>query len=211
MFKAVNWERHGEVQSSAVPFGHALPLADLLVFGVVLQAITVPGVGSQIQRTTDSTAIFGLGNRREVVPMWPVSAPQGSKFPQWPISIQYGLWCQMRSITYNQIWTTNYPKLALELLSHTLSVVAGITEVACGGFDLYHSSILVMPWPLTHSGHCAVNLAITIPTSAHELQDTESDTMDEVDRDKLNKVGQATTPTHGTLGLDSNGLWLGTW
>jgi hypothetical protein len=47
----------------------------------------------------------------------------------------------------------------------------------------------------------------TIPTSAHELQDTESDTMDEVDRDKLNKVGQATIPTHGTLGLDSNDLW----
>jgi hypothetical protein len=31
--------------------------------------------------------------------------------------------------------------------------------------------------------------------------------MDELDRDKLSEVGQVTTPTHGAIGLDSNGPW----
>ena len=65
VFKVVDWEY---VQSSAVPPGHALPLTDLLEFGVDLQARAVPGVGLQTQRTTDSTAILNLRNRRGVVP-----------------------------------------------------------------------------------------------------------------------------------------------
>jgi hypothetical protein len=36
---------------------------------------------------------------------------------------------------------------------------------------------------------------------------TRSDMMDELDRDKLSEVGQVTTPTHGAIGLDSNGPW----
>jgi hypothetical protein len=117
-------------------------------------------------------------------------------------------------VIYNQIWT-NDPALTSELLSHAPSAAAGINEVACGGYSLYQSSMPVVLWSLhvslTHSGHCAVKLANTT-TSAHELRDTDSDMMDELDRDKLSEVGQVTTPTHGAIGLDSNGPWeSGEW
>jgi hypothetical protein len=78
---------------------------------------------------------------------------------------------------YNQIWT-NDPVLTSELLSHTPSAGAGITEVACVGCSLYHRSTAVVLWSLTHSGHCAVKWANTT-TSAQELRDTDSDMMDD--------------------------------
>ena len=51
---------------------------------------------------------------------------------------------------------------------------------------------------MTQSAQSAVNMANITPW-AHELRDTEADTMEEPSRDKLNKVGQVATPTHDTL------------
>ena len=58
---------------------------------------------------------------------------------------------------------------------------------------------------MTQSAQSAVYMANITPW-AHELRDTEADTMEEPSRDKLNKVGQVATPTHDTLGLGSNDL-----
>ena len=58
---------------------------------------------------------------------------------------------------------------------------------------------------MTRSAQSAVNMANITPW-AHELRDTEADTMKEPSRDKLNKVGQVATPTHDALGLGSNDL-----
>jgi hypothetical protein len=115
----------------------------------------------------------------------------------------FDMWPVVLDEIYNQV-CTNDPVLASELLSHTPSAVAGNTEVACDGCSLYHRSMAVVLWSLTHSCHCAEKLANTT-TSAQELRDTDSDMMEELDRDKLSEVDQVTTPTHGAIGLDSNG------
>jgi hypothetical protein len=52
MVKVMDWERHGDVQSSAVPPGHELPLTDLLEFGVGLQS---PGNRSGWRGLTNPT------------------------------------------------------------------------------------------------------------------------------------------------------------
>jgi hypothetical protein len=154
-------------------------------------AITVADAGLKTQRTNASTAIFGPGNRRDVVPTstdptHQESAP-GLRAPKManfdPIRPVVAI-----DEIYNQVWT-NDPVLTSELLSHTPSAAAGITEVSCGGCSLYHRSTPVVLWSLTHSGHCADKLANTT-TSAQELRDTDSDMIDELDRDKLSEVGQ---------------------
>jgi hypothetical protein len=85
VFKVVDWERHGDVQSSAVPPGHALPLTDLLEFGVDLQARAVPGVGLQTQRTTDSTVILDLNKSRSVL------ALSGANFSRAPSATAHAI------------------------------------------------------------------------------------------------------------------------
>jgi hypothetical protein len=47
---------------------------------------------------------------------------------------------------------------------------------------------------MTQSAQSAVNMANITPW-AHELRDTEADTMEEPSRGKLNNVGQVATPT----------------
>ena len=82
------------------------------------------------------------------------------------------------------------------------AAVAEITGAADSSFSFCRNQIPMALQSMTQSAQSAVNMANITPW-AHELRDTEADTMEEPSRDKLNKVGQVATPTHDTLGLGS--------
>jgi hypothetical protein len=89
----------------------------------------------------------------------------------------------MRTITADP---DKWPKTDLQVIgSYSLSAVVRTTEVTCGRLGLYQvpklntrGAVVAGTYAYIYSGHCAVNLA-NIPTLAHVLRDTDSDTMDE--------------------------------
>ena len=104
--------------------------------------------------------------------------------PMWPEVPDEQTW----------IWT-NDQKSTFEFLPQTPAAAAEITGVAASGFGFCRSQIPMVLQSMTQSAQSAVNMANITPW-AHELRDTEADTMEEPSRDKLNKVGQVATPTH---------------
>jgi hypothetical protein len=123
-----------------------------------------PDQGSQIQRTNGlGDVLISSESSRKVPPSATKTlcrrAVSTTHVPQMAI-FDFDMWPVVIDEIYNQVCTNDPPVLTSELLSHTPSAVAGITEVARGGCSLHHRSIAVL-WSLTHSGHCADKLANT--------------------------------------------------